>query len=109
MSIFWIAILVIIGFIFIILLATTIILLCKKCPETAKMLSNLADRRCEKCQDKQNKKYPQNRRRDVVQYMLTILKWGAIISIPVIVRILLEWKIRRHLPMGPSRKKKRLG
>ncbi len=107
MRIVWIILLVLFGLIIGGLL-TVVIILWKKCPEAVKMLSNFADGRCEKCQEKSDKKYPNRRKRGVGQYALTIVKWGAIISIPVILKILLEWKIRRHLPMrsvGPKGKR----
>jgi hypothetical protein len=99
MRIIWIILLVLIGLIISGLL-TVVIILWKKCPEAVKMLSNFADGRCEKCQVKLDRKYPNRRKRNLGQYALTIVKWGAIISIPVILKALLEWKIRRHLPTG---------
>ncbi len=106
MRIVWIILLVLLGLIITGLL-TVVIILWKKCPEAVKMLSNFADGKCEKCQEKLDRKYPNRRKRNLGQYALTIVKWGAIISIPIILKILLEWKIRRHVPMGPSKRKGR--
>ena len=104
MRIVWIILLLLFGLIIAGLL-TVVIILWKKCPEAVKMLSNFADGKCEKCQKRLDRKYPDRRKRHIGQYALTIVKWGAIISIPVILKILLEWKIRRHLPIGATGKR----
>ena len=108
MRIVWIILLVLFGLIISGLL-TVVIILWKKCPEAVKMMSNFADGRCKKCQEKLDKKYPNRRKKSIGQYALIIVKWGAIISIPVILKILLEWKIRRHIHLGPNSKRKGKG